>query len=182
MSEIQLDKEEKIRNELSSLASSLQTLQLATVDESGQPYASYAPFVREGDEGLVLYVHLSELARHCSNLNNNGKVSALLIEDESQCKTVFARKRITLEGKAEKLNKNSAEWESVMQHFEDRFGTFFTKSLRNLDDFHTFRLEFQAGTLVLGFGEAFRLEGKNLGQMGWLKGEHGKAGTGLAKV
>ena len=142
------------------------------------PHASYAPVVI--GEGGQYYVHISELAKHHHNLSSNGRVSALIIEDEKDAANIFARKRLTLDGKAVKLDKESQKWHEVMDKFGAKFGEFFNQSLRKQGDFHTFELSFESGTLVLGFGAAFRLTGAELGKIDWLQGNHGQAGAGLA--
>ncbi len=171
---------EKIQSQMEGLLASRESLLLASVSADGVPHASYAPTV--AGEGGKYYIHISELAKHFHNLSANGKVSALLIEDEKDAANIFARKRLTLEGKAVQVDKASPLWTDVMSRFTQKFGAFFEESLRNLNDFHTFELSFDNGTLVLGFGAAFRLTGEELGKIDWLRGAHGSEGTGLAHV
>ncbi|MBX3721966.1 MAG: pyridoxamine 5'-phosphate oxidase family protein [Turneriella sp.] len=171
-------KAEKIQSQMAALVGSRESLLLASVAADGTPHASYAPTVP--GEGGKYYVHVSELAKHFHNLSTDGRVSALIIEDEKDAANIFARKRLTLEGRATEIDKESPLWAEVMDRFTKKFGAFFEQSLRHLKDFHTFELSFDSGTLVLGFGSAFRLTGEELGQLDWLRGEHGTAGTGLA--
>jgi putative heme iron utilization protein len=171
---------EKIKAQMEALVSSRESVLLASTSDEGVPHASYAPVVI-GEDGKY-YIHISEMAKHYHNLNANGRVSALMIEDEKDAANIFARKRLTLEGRAVKLDKKSSRWNEVMDMFAAKFGEFFNQSLRNLGDFHTFELSFDSATLVLGFGAAFRLTGAELGQIDWLQGAHGQAGSGLATV
>jgi putative heme iron utilization protein len=172
------DKLLKIQRQMADLLASRESVLLASTADDGTPHASYAPVIM-GDKGQY-YIHISELAKHYHNLNANGRVSALIIEDEKDAANIFARKRLTLDGKAVKIDKESANWNAIMDKFGAKFGEFFNHSLRKQGDFHTFELSFDAGTLVLGFGAAFRLTGAELGQIDWLQGAHGHAGTGLA--
>jgi len=172
------EKMQKVQSQLAALLATRESVLLASTADDGTPHASYAPVII-GENGRY-YVHISELAKHYHNLNANGRVSALMIEDEKDAGNIFARKRLTLEGKATKLDKESAGWTQVMDKFAAKFGEFFNNSLRNQGDFHTFELSFDSGTLVLGFGAAFRLTGAELGQIDWLQGAHGHAGAGLA--
>lgn len=174
------DQKDKLVHSIKELVEKNTTVHLGTMSQEGLPHASYAPFVRT-DDG-VIYVHISELAQHCENIKTNRRVSALIIEDEALAKNVFARKRITYEGFADEVDKSSQEWSQAMDLFGKRFGEFFTQGLRDMADFHTFRLTFDTGTLVLGFGKAYRLQGKSLSDIRWLQGVHGKVGTGVAKV
>lgn len=173
-------KQAKITEQMQQLVKARQSALLATVSLEGIPHASYAPVV-PGNSGKY-YIHISELAKHCHNLRANGRVSALFIDDEKDTANIFARRRLTLEGHAKEVPKNEAHWNEIMDRFAERFGDFFNQSLRNLGDFHTFELAFDSGTLVLGFGAAYRLSGKELGEIDWLSGAHGQAGAGLAQV
>ncbi len=174
------NKMDKIRAQMHSLLDSRASVLLSSVSDDGMPHASYAPVVRGAD--AKYYIHISELAKHYHNLNSNGRVSALFIEDEKDAANIFARKRLTLDGKALRVDKASSNWNAIMDQFSARFGEFFNHSLRNQGDFHTFEFSFDSGTLVLGFGAAFRLTGAELGQIDWLTGVHGYAGAGLARV
>jgi heme iron utilization protein len=175
---MEANKLEKIQSQMEELLTSRESLLLASVGADGTPHASYAPAV--ATESGKYYIHISELAKHFHNLSKTGKVSALLIEDEKDAANIFARKRLTLEGRAVKMDKESPAWNAVMERFTAKFGAFFEQSLKNLKDFHTFELTFESGTLVLGFGAAYRLTGDELGQVDWLKGAHGTEGAGLA--
>ncbi|MCX7632970.1 MAG: pyridoxamine 5'-phosphate oxidase family protein [Turneriella sp.] len=174
------EKLEAIRGQMQELLRSCQSLLLASVSDEGIPHASYAPVVFGSNS--ICYIHISELAKHYHNLNANGRVSALFIEDEKDAGNIFARKRLTLEGHATKVDKGETRWAEIMDLFAARFGEFFNQSLRNQGDFHTFELSFDSGTLVLGFGAAYRLSGEELGQIDWLRGAHGREGVGLAQV
>lgn len=169
---------EKIQSQMEGLVSSRESMILASVGNDGIPHASYAPTV--AGEGGKYYIHISELAKHYHNLSANGKVSALLIEDEKDAANIFARKRLTLEGKAVEVNKDTPLWSEVMGRFTAKFGDFFEQSLKNLKDFHTYEMSFESGTLVMGFGAAYRLTDDELGKIDWLKGAHGTEGAGLA--
>ena len=135
---------------------------MATVDETGEPEASYAPFVR--DEGLRFYVYLSELARHTNNLLVTGKASLLWLGEESNGGNPFARRRLVLRCGATRVDRDCAEWASAVARLQQRFGGTMAL-LRQLGDFHLFRLQALAGTYVLGFGRAYTLSGECLATM-----------------
>lgn len=173
-------KQAKINEQMQRLLQTRQSVLLATASQEGIPHVSYAPVVPASF--AQCYIHISDLAKHYHNLKANGRVSVLFIEDENDTANIFARKRLTLEGYAKEVPKNEAHWSEIMDRFAERFGDFFNQSLRNQGDFHTFELVFDAGTLVLGFGAAYRLSGDELGEIDWLRGAHGQAGAGLAQV
>lgn len=131
----------------------VESLILATVNpDDGLPNSSYAPFVR-GPDG-EFYIFISSLARHTKNLAAGPKVSVMLLEDESNSNSVFARKRITYDCTTRELERNSVEWNQAADMFEKRFGEIFML-LRRLPDFRMFRLDAKEGLLVLGFGKAY---------------------------
>ncbi len=130
------------------------TLVMATVDRSGSPEASYAPFVRGQDD--CLYVYVSGLSRHTGNLAASGVVSVLLIEDESSAKQPFARRRLTFDCHAEPIARESEPWHAIMDLFDEKFGNVIDL-LRPLRDFQLFRLRMQRGFYVKGFGQAYRI-------------------------
>lgn len=137
------------------------SIQLATVGSDGFPESSYAPFLKSEND---FYVYVSELSKHTGNMMDNGKVSLLMIEHETQAKHLFARKRITYRATAVEVVRDSEEFSSRMQEFEKKFGKFMGM-LRNLHDFHLFRLKPEKGNFVAGFARAFHLEGSNLDQL-----------------
>jgi putative heme iron utilization protein len=173
------DKLLKIQRQMADLLASRESVLLASTADDGTPHASYAPVIM-GDKGQY-YIHISELAKHYHNLNANGRVSALIIEDEKDAANIFARKRLTLDGKAVRIDKESANWNAIMDKFGAKFGEFFNQSLRKQGDFHTFELSFACGHAGAGLRRGLQTHwGSELGQIDWLQGAHGQAGTGLA--
>ena len=71
------------------------TLQMATASAVGEPEASYAPFVRTGDNAF--HVCVSDLAAHTGHLAATGRASVLLVEDESATSQLFTRRRLVFE-------------------------------------------------------------------------------------
>jgi len=132
---------------------------MATADEAGEPEASYAPFVR--DEDLRIYVYLSELARHTANVLATGRASLLWLAEEVDGGNPFARPRLVLRCSATRVGRDCAEWASGVARLQQRFGGTMAL-LQQLGDFHLFRLQPVAGTYVMGFGRAYHLSGERL--------------------
>jgi len=120
-----------------SLLGSFQSIILGTVDKEGIPDASYAPAVI--DESRNLYIYISALSQHTGNIRGNGLCSALIIEDESLSDQLFARKRITFACKAEKIERDTPEWNAQIADFQDKFGKLM-EHLKTMQDFDLFRL------------------------------------------
>jgi len=153
-----------------ALLDGFRSIHLATVGGDGRPEASYAPAI--ADESARLYVYVSELAAHTPNLRETARASALIIEDEATCGTIFARKRVTFACEAEEIERRSDGWEGVIERFEATFGKTMSH-LKTMADFHLFRLRPRSGRLVLGFGKAYDVGGARMEELG-----HVGAGAG----
>ena len=138
---------------------SFKTLQMATASASGEPEASYAPFVRTGDNAFCICV--SDLSRHTGHLVATGRASVLIIEDESASTQLFTRRRLVFECAAEQVERGTARWHATMDVFERKFGEVIGL-IRPLADFRMFALEPRRGVFVKGFGQAYRIEGPAL--------------------
>ncbi len=134
------------------------TIQLATVDEEGRPNVSYAPYVQNQDGYFVL---ISQIARHARNLEKNPNVSLMMIEDESDSKQLFARKRLTFDAVASMVERDTEQWQAVIAQMQDRFGEIID-GLSQLQDFILFNLKAEQGLFVKGFGQAYQVSGDDL--------------------
>ena len=150
-----------VRKEYTALRDNQLSLQLATIDEHGLPEASYAPFV--WFEGAC-YLFISQLARHTQNLSKNPSIGLLIIEDESNTRNQFARRRIILQGQAKVIGRDSQLFQTVMQLFRDRFGDFID-IIEPLQDFQLFEIIPGSGRFIRGFAQAFQLSGEGLNEI-----------------
>ena len=149
---------ETVRSEYHKLRGQRRSLQMATIDADGLPEASYAPFVWFEN---ACYLFLSQLARHTQNLNVNPSLGLLLIEDESETRNQFARRRIIWQGRAEVIDRDYELFKTVMQCFRDRFGDFID-IIEPLQDFQLFKVTPKSGRFIRGFAQAFQLSGEGL--------------------
>ncbi len=138
-----------------------QTLTLATLNADNSPEASYATFVQIGHK---LYIYVSELAAHCANLKHSPRCSAMFIENEDQAKTVFARRRLTLQCTVQEIERDTPLFASAMDAFREKFGKF-VEMIAPLTDFHLYELSPQMGSYVSGFAKAYHLQGESLEQV-----------------
>lgn len=158
---------DKAEHEMAELIATRQSLVLSTTDSRGNPEASYAPFI--SDEAGCFYIYVSALARHSSNLKKAARVSFMLIEDEAEAASIYARKRLTLTCESQLVDRESEAFGPLMDQFIERFGAVM-KQLAGMKDFQLFRFKPIAGRLVLGFGAAFKVTGLQLERH--LKGQH----------
>jgi len=141
--------------EVDSFLTSFQTLVMASLTLEGEAHASTAPYVRMGTN---FYILISTVAQHGRNLFNNPKVSLLFVEDESQCVQPFARKRVTIEANVSEVARQDDFFERVIELFKIRFDSELVTSLTQMGDFHLFKLSPKSGNVVMGFGQAYRLD------------------------
>lgn len=135
------------------------SVQLATVDASGAPLASYAPFAFDADGALLIFV--SELARHTRDLQAVPRCGAMLIDDEAASHEIFARLRASYECRVETVARDDPAFEAELARLRERQGKMI-ELLRTLRDFTLFRLVPESGLFVMGFGRAYRLGGPAL--------------------
>ena len=143
----------ELASEIRQFLDSRLTLSLAVVQANGAPIASYAPFV-EFDGGLFILV--SELAQHTQALKSATQASVMIMADEGDCDTVYARRRLQYDMHIEPIARDSAIWQTVSQALLTRHGDVVTQLLE-LSDFNMFKFEPMSGRYVKGFGRAYEL-------------------------
>jgi putative heme iron utilization protein len=133
------------------------SLTISTIDEKQNPFSSYAPFVKVDNK---YYVYISQMAKHTQNLTNNDKCSLFFIEDESECKNLFARKRVMIQCTTKKIDQDGDNENSLLNEFRNKFGEEMINMLKNMNDFHVFEFKPFYGEAVFGFGKAYNLGGE----------------------
>jgi putative heme iron utilization protein len=159
---------EKAQFEYKTFLEEFESIIISTVNEQGIPNASYAPFVK--DELKNIYIYVSGLSTHTKNLDVNPHVSVLLIEDESQSNQIFARRRLNFDCTATLIERETDQWNKIVDQFQERFGEII-EVLRGLADFRIFRLTPYEGRFVIGFGGAYHISGENLDQIVQITGD-----------
>lgn len=154
--------------EVESFLESFQILVMASLTPEGEPHASTAPYVRMEND---FYILISTVAQHGRNLLANPNVSLLFAEDESQCVQPFARKRVTIEANVSEIIRDDDVCERVIDLFKLQFDPELIASLSQMGDFHLFKLSPKSGSVVMGFGKAYRLN-ENLEVQTQIMGQH----------
>lgn len=160
----------RIRAEFRKYVTTKQSLMMATVNQDCVPDVSYAPFVVDDD--FNVYIFVSDIVERTRNLIANGKASLLFIEDESGCKHIFARKRVTMQAEAVSVKASDQQLPEIQQLFHDKFGEFVNLEIISKSDFHLIKMTPLEAGLTKGFGLAFRLTGKGLQEVEHLKKGH----------
>ena len=148
----------EITQALNQLHSQCQTLQLATVDESGQPDASYAPYIQIAGN---YYIFVSQLAANTQNLLTQKQASIMLIQPEQDAKNLFARMRYTCSCEVTNISRTEPLFTEVIDSMQERFGSII-ELLASLGDFHLLQLQPTSARLVMGFGKAIELDAEQI--------------------
>ena len=147
---------------LSQLLENYQSVVLGTTGENGYPFSSYAPFYY--DEEYV-YIFISNIATHAQNIQRTLQASALFIEDESQNKNIFARRRISLQCDVQSIPREDPHFEAIMDQFKNKFSAEMVSMLMGMNDFNLYRLKPVYGEATFGFGEAYNIGGEKMNQL-----------------
>ncbi|MFD2178140.1 heme utilization protein HutZ [Veronia pacifica] len=166
-------KAERLQNrlgpEIQAFRDERKTLQLGTVDKDGKPHTSYAPFAfsKRG-----YYILVSDLAQHGLNLKVSPDVSIMMIEDETEARSIFVRRRLSFDTIAEPVHRDSDNWEEGIAVMSERLGEMID-NLSQLTDFNLYRLNPMNGRYVKGFGQAYDVSGEDLLSVLHLADGHG---------
>lgn len=139
------------REEMWLFAAAFQSIEIATVSAQFEPEASYAPVLLEDG---VFYLYLSQLAKHTRNLQQNPKLSLLFIESEQDAANLFARKRATFACRSEIIERDSEQWNHILDAMEDKHGEMM-QMIRGLNDFQLFACTPYSAKFVEGFAQAY---------------------------
>jgi len=139
--------------DLQALLDQQRVLSLAVIAE-GVPYAGLLPFVALPERDGVL-IHASRMSKHSQGLAEGARVGVLLHEQDAPEKDPLQIRRITFECVVKPFERNSDAWEGgralYLGKFPDSRITF------RLGDFTLYRLDFQHGLYVAGFGRAMEV-------------------------
>lgn len=152
----------KIQAEYEQFPQEVASIMISTANEKGIPNASYTPFVM--DEFKNIYIYVSGLSTHTVNIQSHPYVSVLFIEDEAKTPNIFARRRLNFDCTATLIERETDQWNQIVDQFQERFGEMI-EVLRGLADFRIFQLTPTQGRFVIGFGAAYNISGDNLNQI-----------------
>ena len=128
---------------------------LGTLDASGVPFVSMVPFAVEPDAAQLI-IHVSSLAAHTRNLQGEPRVSLLVMQSEAAGEPVHALPRVTLDGVAGVLVRDSVSWQRARSVYLTRFPD--AEPMTELGDFMFVGIAVQGARQVAGFGTARSLD------------------------
>lgn len=123
----------------------------------GAPFVSMVPVAP--DAGGLL-IHVSGLAAHTRDLRADARMSLLFMAPLGADTDPLALPRLTLQGEAEELDRDSAAHADAAQRYLARFPQ--AEQTLGLGDFAFFLLRPHSGRLVAGFGQALSLGAQDI--------------------
>lgn len=143
--------EARLTRELRTLLNTQRMASLGTLTDEGEPFVSMVPYSIEPTLGCLV-IHVSTLAAHTRNLQTHKRVSLLVCVQEKPDEPVHDLHRVTLEGRARVLARESSQWGTCKTAYLERFPdvSFMTE----FADFTFVAIEILAARHVSGFGAA----------------------------
>ena len=124
----------------------------------GAPFVSMVPYAVARDGGFVL--HVSRLAAHTRDMLDKPDVSLLITESEASGKMPQALARVTVQGRAQMLDRDSEKSAGTREVYLTRFPD--AAPLFEFSDFNMFIIEPVSARVVAGFGQAVTITGEEL--------------------
>jgi putative heme iron utilization protein len=127
---------------------------LGTLHE-GAPYVSMVPFAILGD-GSAFLIHVSELSAHTQDMLDDPRVSLMVMQPESGETLPQELARVTVHGRAARIEDESEEYERGKARYLERFPD--SEPMFGFGDFSLFAIRPEAVRWIGGFAGAQSLE------------------------
>jgi heme iron utilization protein len=121
----------------------------------GAPFVSMVTFAAARNGSLIL--HVSRLATHTQDMLANLNVSLLITESEAVGKMPQALARVTVQGRAEMLDRDSEKHTDAREVYLSRFPD--AAPLFEFADFNIFIIKPVSARVIAGFGQAITITG-----------------------
>ena len=127
---------------------------LGTLHE-GVPFVSMVPYAIASDGSFVL--HVSRLAAHTQDMLDHPDVSLLITESEASGKLPQALARVTVQGRAKMLERDSQKHIDARDVYLSRFPD--AAPLFEFSDFNIVIIKPMSARVIAGFGQAITMTG-----------------------
>ena len=127
---------------------------LGTLHE-GVPFVSMVPYAVASDGSFVL--HVSRLAAHTQDMLDHPEVSLLITESEGSGKMPQALARVTVQGRAKMLERDSQKHIDARDVYLLRFPD--AAPLFEFSDFNIVIIKPMSARVIAGFGQAITMTG-----------------------
>lgn len=143
---------------LRDLVASRNVAALGTLHE-GAPYVSMVPFALLED-GTAFLIHVSELSAHTQDMIDDPRVSLLVMQAESAGTLPQELARVTVHGKAARMEEPSADYDRGKARYLARFPD--SEPMFGFGDFSLFAIRPEAVRWIGGFAGAQSLTAEDL--------------------
>jgi heme iron utilization protein len=124
----------------------------------GAPFVSMVPYAVARDGGFIL--HVSRLAAHTQDMLDHPDVSLLITESQASEKMPQALARVTVQGRAGMLDRDSQKHIDAQGVYLSRFPD--AAPLFEFSDFNIFIIKPASARFIAGFGQAVTITGDDL--------------------
>jgi putative heme iron utilization protein len=149
------------REALVALVNETAVAALGTLHD-GFPFVSMVPFALSVD-GRTFYVHVSGLAQHTQDMIADPRVGLLVTESEETGTPPQALARLSVQGRAREIPRDSTEYGVARGVYLRRFPD--TEPMFGLPDFSLFAITPLGARFIGGFARAFSLTPEELAAM-----------------
>lgn len=150
-------KKDIVENTIENLHETIRTVILSTMTKNGEVDTSYSPYFFDGND---YYILISDLAPHSQNMKDNSNISFLIIDDESNTKNIYARRRLSFHATTSIVERESELFDNIIDQLAKRVSKM-VYMLAEMKDFNLFKIRPTVGRLVLGFGKTYIVDHQN---------------------
>jgi len=140
--------------DLKALVAGRKVASLGTLHE-GAPYVSMVPFALLAD-GSAFLIHVSELSAHTQDMLDDPRVSLLIMQSESAETLPKELARVTVNGRATRIEDESEEYQRGKARYLERFPD--SEPMFGFGDFSLFAVRPEAVRWIGGFAGAQSLD------------------------
>ncbi|WP_257404713.1 pyridoxamine 5'-phosphate oxidase family protein [Campylobacter lari] len=98
---------------LINLYKNAKALWISSLNLNNQTICSYTPIIKND-----FYIYISEIAEHFEGIKHNNKnIEIMFIEDEKDCMSIFARKRLKFRIECIEITKDNQLFEQVLNTY-----------------------------------------------------------------
>ena len=123
----------------------------------GEPFVSMTPYALL--PGGALVIHVSRLATHTRDMERHPGVSVMVLGARPADLPAQAVPRVTIQGEAQPIARESADHEMAKQAYLARFP--IAEEMFGFGDFQLFRIVPRAVRFVGGFAQAWSITGED---------------------
>ena len=148
----------ELTGRLTQLVRTRSTAALGTLHDEA-PFVSMVPYATAPD-GAGFLIHVSGLATHTRDMLADARVSLLIAQAEGGNTSALALARVTIQGKAQAVSRETAEHGAYRAAYLDRFPD--SEPMFGFADFALFLIQPDSARFVAGFGQAHSLSGDSM--------------------